>query len=99
MENGPHLRSNQITAFGHQGEPTTAVEWLNQIMTAYGWISLPMTASGWKDYNAIGWQPYQLLYLITCYGSNLYLEISKHPSFYNLPHLVYGVYPLLCVVA
>ena len=54
MEKGPHLRSNQITVFGQQGEPTTTVEWANQIMTAYGWISLPMTASGQKDYNAIG---------------------------------------------
>ena len=53
--NRRHLKSNQITAFGWQGEPTTTVEWLNQIMTVYGWIRLPMTASGQRDYNAIGW--------------------------------------------
>ena len=51
MENGPHLWSNQITAFGWQGEPTTTVEQVNQLMIVYGWINLPMTTSGQKDYN------------------------------------------------
>ena len=55
MDNGLCLRSNQITAFGWWGKPTTAVEWVNELMTSYGQISLPMTASGQKNYNAIGW--------------------------------------------
>ena len=39
------LRSNQITAFGWWGEPTTTAEQTNQQMTAYGQINLPMTTS------------------------------------------------------